>query len=252
MNNKNLKKFYDCVYSTGEHKHYSKNLLGKGIPLQVSEVLKEISWKGKSVLDIGCGTGLFSYLVKQSGANRVVAVDYSKEAIIKAKEKYGNCGIEFYCRDFKKMNDKFDVVTALGFLEHTASPFRVLKKLKSLLNPGGSLIIVCPNWANIRGYVLLTLFYLFEAPITLADRHYLTPLEFKDWVHKLRMNLSFRTFDHSWGGGNKMIRDFKRRLPRVLPGNKNIDKFISWLEKHNSSIKDCIGQDGAVALYHFQ
>lgn len=252
MLNKDLKRIYNKIYQLGEKRHYSKNLFNKGIALQAIEALKEFSWKDKAVLDVGCGTGLFVHLVKKAGAKRVVGVDYSKEAIRLAKEKYDEEGIEFYCQDFRKISGRFDVVASLGAIEHFDSPQEALKKFKSLIKGGGSIIIVCPNWTNIRGYILLTLFYLLGAPITLADKHYLTPLEFKKWARKLKMKMSFRTFDYDWAFRAKMIKDFRRRLPKILPGNKNIKRFINWLDQHVKFVEKKTQFNGAVALYHFR
>jgi len=248
----NLKKFYNQVYRKGETKHYSKNLFGDKLPLQVVEALKEISWKGKSALDVGCGTGLFAYLAKRAGAAKVVGVDYSKDGIAAAKKSYKLPGLDFYCKDFKTVKGKFDVVVSLGAIEHFDNPLNGLKKFKKLLKPKGSIIIAAPNWTNPRGYILMTLLHLFNAPITLADKHYLTPTEFSKWSKQLGMKLSWRTFDQSWGFGEKMIKDFRRRLPKVLPKNKNIPQFIKWLDEHVKFFEKDTKSNGAVGLYHFR
>ena len=252
MFNKDLKKIYDAIYRKGEKRHYSKNLFSQSAPLQVMEPLKELNWKGKDVLDVGCGTGLFSHLVKGKGAKKVTGVDYSKEAIALAKKKYGEEGIEFLCEDFTKIRGKYDAVVSLGTFEHLDNPLSTLKHFKGLLKKNGSIIIVSPNWTNPRGYALLTLYYLFNAKITLADRHYLTPIEFIGWSKAIGMKLNFRTFDYDWGFGEKMIKDFKRRLPRVLPGNRNVKKFIAWLKNHVPSVETPSKFNGALGLYRFR
>ena len=247
-----LKSFYNLVYKNVEDRHYSKNLFGRGVPLQVAEVLSELSLKNKTVLEVGCGTGFFAFLAKKAGAKKVVGVDYSNEAIRLAKKNHSLSGLEFYCRDFQKIRGKFDVIVSLGVIEHIDSPIKALRQLKNLLAKNGHLIIVCPNWSNPRGYVLLTLHYLFKSKITLADKHYLTPVEFQNWAEQLKMRLTFRTFDHDWAFGKKMIKDFQRRLPRVLPGNRNVKKLIKWLTNHTQKTEKSSTYNGAIALYHFR
>ncbi len=44
-------------------------------------------WKNKSVLDVGCGTGLFSYMIAKKGA-KVTGIDYAKQAITIANKTY--------------------------------------------------------------------------------------------------------------------------------------------------------------------
>ena len=99
-------------------------------------------------------------------------------------------------------------------------PLSTLKILKNHLNPKGKIIVTTPNWTNPRGYVLMTLWYLFKAPVTLADLHYLTPIDHKNWAKKLRMKLKWRTVEKSWAHGDLLINDFKKRIPNVLSDAK--------------------------------
>ena len=59
--NKNLKKFYDGVYKKGERKHFTTLVTTETLTEETNEVLKELNWKSKKVLDFGCGTGFFAY-----------------------------------------------------------------------------------------------------------------------------------------------------------------------------------------------
>jgi len=260
MKNKDLKKFYDGVYKKGERKHYTPLLLsGDKVPPAKLEVLREISWKGKTVLDAGCGTGELAGLIAKRGAKKVVGVDYSKDAISVAQKSWKGSNLEFLQKDINQIKEKFDVVVSLGTLEHLDEPLSVLKKLKSLLNPKGSLIITCPNWTNPRGYILQTLRILFDAKITLADIHYFSPLDFQNFAKKLGMKLTWRTVDHSWAQGEKLVADFIRRLPNVLVKDKRfkvslfrIAEFTNWIENTIVPIESKKTHSGAVGLYHFR
>lgn len=254
---KGLISFYDKVYRKGEKKHYTKLLLGKGMPSDVKEVLKEEKWRGKTVVDVGCGTGLLSYNLARRGA-KVLGIDFSKHAIKIAQSTYKHPNLEFRCMDVKKLTGRYDLVVSSGVLEHMNNPLGVLKRLKTCVKRGGSLIVVCPNWANPRGYILMTLRYLFRAPVTLADLHYLTPIEFEKWSKIMGMKLTWRTFDHDWGHGERLLKDFKRRLPNVLrdaklPRNqRNINDFIKWIKEHVVPLDHKTRFSGASGLYHFR
>lgn len=259
MRNKDLASFYNRVYKKGERGHYTSILLsGDKVPPAKAEVLKEVSWKGKTVLDAGCGTGELAYLIAKKGARRVIGVDYSQEAIAAAKKTYQLPNLEFMCDDIVGVKGKFDVITTLGTIEHTDDPLGVLKHLKSMLTQKGSLIVTCPNWVNPRGYMLLTLKHLFDAEITLADIHFLTPIEFEAWAKKLGMKLQWKTVEHEWAHGEKCISDFERRLPNVardssLPTDiKKILTHINWLETHMMPIEQNTKYGGAVGLYHLK
>ena len=257
MQNKDLKLFYNKVYREGEKKHYTSILLsGDKVPPAKDTVLKEISWKGKRVLDAGCGTGELPYLIAKKGAAHVLGIDYSKDAIEIAKKTYSASNLVFECTDISSVKGPFDVVCSLGTLEHIDDPVIVLRQFKKMLAPGGSLIITCPNWINPRGYMLLMLKYLFDARITLADIHFFTPLEFEQFAKKLGMSLKWRTVEQEWGHGEKMIRDFEKRLPNVLRDSKlplnekRLSAFLAWLENHMLAFEKDTRHGGAVGLYH--
>ncbi len=258
MKNKQLTKLYNSIYRKGERKHYtSLRLSGDKTPPAKMEVLKQISWKGKRVLDAGCGTGEMPHLIAKAGAKEVIGIDYSKDAIRVAESTYIRDNLKFSNTDIKNVKGRFDVIISLGTLEHLDHPFEILKKFKKMLKPGGHIIITCPNWTNPRGYVLMTLWHLFRARITLADLNYFTPLEFEYWADKLGMRLTWKTVDQEWGHGEKCIRDFERRLPNVardsnLPTTPaRIKEFTKWLEMHMVPIEQDVPYGGAVGVYHF-
>lgn len=259
MKNRKLKKFYNQVYRKGEKKHYTPLLFsGDKIPPARAEVLKELSWKKKSVLDAGCGTGELAYDIARRGAEKVLGVDYSLEAITIAKKNYRHEALFYECKDIRDVHGRFDVIVSLGTLEHLDNPEEALRFLKKLLTPDGDLIITCPNWLNPRGFILMTLRYLFGARITLADLNYFTPLDFENFAKKLRMKLQWRTIDSDWGQGEKMVQDFARRIPRVLAysnlpqSKKRIGEFLYWLKNHVADTLPITKSSGAVALYHLR
>lgn len=259
MKNKELEKFYDAVYKKGETKHYTKlRLAGGKLAADRAAALKEMAWKGKIVLDVGCGTGETAYYIAKRGAARVVGLDYSAEAIAAAREQYRHPNLSFEKKDITDVKEKFDVVLTMGTLEHTDDPFAMLKKFKAMLNPGGSIIVTSPNWSNPRGYMLLTLWFLFRARITLVDLHYFTPVEFAGWAKKLGMKLTWRTVDHSWSHGEKLIADFTRRLPNVARDSKlpttdvRIKEFVAWIEGHVLPLEKNAPHTGAIGVYHFK
>ena len=154
-----------------------------------------------------------------------------------------------------KLNEKFDIIVSIGTIEHMDNPIKIIKKLKSCLNKNGKIILTTPNWTNPRGYVLMTLFFLFNAPITLADLHYLTPNEHLKMAKKVNMKLKWRTIEESWGNGEIMIKDFEKRIPNVMKDiGKNIDKkqmksFLKWLKNNVSDMNNSLPQNGAIGLY---
>lgn len=254
--NQKLKDFYNNVYKKGEEKHFT-NLVTKGtVSEEADEILKEITWKSKKVLDVGCGTGFFAHNVAQKGGN-VLGIDFSEQAIEIAKKKYKKPNLKYKQMDVKDISGKYDIIVSIGTLEHMDNPLKILRLFKKHLNSKGKIIVTSPNWTNPRGYILMTLWHLFNAPITLADLHYQTPVDFQKYARKLDMYLKWRTIDESWANGEILIRDFQRRLPNVLgdaklPKNsKNIENFLNWLKINVVSFDNSLPHSGATGLYVF-
>lgn len=260
MKNQKLKAFYNSVYSKGEEKHYTKLLSRKRkeITEEKKAIISAIDWKKKDVIDIGCGTGELAGILAGRTKGKVVGIDYSGEAIAKAKKEYSAPNLSYICEDVRNIKDLFDIAIMAGTLEHMDDPFGALTRAKKNLKPKGSILITCPNWSNPRGYILIALKELFGAKITLADLHYLTPLEFIGWSKKLKMKLVWKTIEMDWGCGEKMVNDLKRRLPNVLKdfrGNvslESIERFVGWLSAHLSVLIPNQKSSGAVGFYHFK
>lgn len=256
--NKELETFYQDVYLKGEKKHFTPFVTKGTTSSEAKEIMQEISWKSKTVLDVGCGTGNFSNQVVKRGAKKVLGIDYAAEAIKIAKKKYIHPKLEFKKMDVKDVKEKYDVIVSIGTLEHMDNPYLILKKLKKQLNNNGKIIITSPNWTNPRGHMLMILYFLFDAPITLADLHYLTPKDFEKWAKKMNMDLKWHTFEKSWAHGQILIKDFQRRIPNILndmkiPVDKSkIDRLIQWIKRDIVGFDNSLEHSGAIGLYTFK
>jgi len=106
--------------------------------------------RGKRVLDIACGEGYGSYLLKQAGAVHVTGVDVSKESVAKAENLFSGDGLEFKVADAASLDvlfveNDFDVVVSVETIEHLTDPKSFLENLKRLTKPEGVIILSCPN-----------------------------------------------------------------------------------------------------------
>ncbi len=103
--------------------------------------------KNKRVLDIACGEGYGSALLKQWGAKEVVGVDISEGSILNARKNFSSEGVIFICGNAEQMQstEKFDVIVSFETIEHISDPEAYLYSLKSVLDERGVVIISCPN-----------------------------------------------------------------------------------------------------------
>lgn len=101
---------------------------------------------GKKVLDIACGSGYGSRILRLAGANSVVAVDVSPQTIEYAKKNYQENDLEFICADAEQFEwtERFDIVTSFETIEHLHNPEKFLKRIHNLLIPDGVFLLSVP------------------------------------------------------------------------------------------------------------
>jgi len=104
---------------------------------------------GDRVLEIGCGTGMFTEIFATSGAT-IVAVDLSRELLDKARARNlpGNRVI-FVEKPFEEcdVDGPFDAVIGSSVLHHLEIDVS-LQRIFQLLKPGGFLSFAEPNMLN--------------------------------------------------------------------------------------------------------
>ena len=110
----------------------------------------EMIGSNKTVLDVGCATG---YLAKTLRAfqNTVTGVEYDREAAERARafaERVVVADLDHV--DLRQALDgqTFDVIVFGDVLEHLRDPLPPLRQARSLLAPGGYVVISIPNVAH--------------------------------------------------------------------------------------------------------
>ena len=89
--------------------------------------------KGKKAIDLACGSGYFTRLVRKFGAKTVIGLDSSSEQIKLAEEMEGNekLGIEYTLGDVTDFNCKqwrgFDIVTTVFLLNYASAKKQLWK-----------------------------------------------------------------------------------------------------------------------------
>ncbi len=119
--------------------------------------------RGLGVLDLACGEGFYTRLIRASGAVCVQGVDISPEMIRLAEdiERQSPQGIEYRCADVAELPDlgRFDRVSA-AYLLHYAPSVEALaamcRCIAAQLKPGGQFVSINENpgqvFAEYTGY----------------------------------------------------------------------------------------------------
>lgn len=142
-----MKDGYNGKYSDYIHKydelasfHYEK----------ISNILiQKVDCNGKEVIDVGCGTGILSFIALDKGASRISCVDISKSMLEKCKEKsitkgYSDDLISFHEGDAEKLpfsHSTFDIVFLNMVLGMVPNQQATITELTRILRRGGTIAL---------------------------------------------------------------------------------------------------------------
>ena len=108
--------------------------------------------EGRTILDVGCGSGYHMWRMLGAGAHRVVGVDPSRLflAQFQAFKQYAQLGqakalnidlLPLRMEDVPRPLKAFDTTFSMGVLYHRKSPLDHMAELKDTLKPGGQLVL---------------------------------------------------------------------------------------------------------------
>jgi len=231
MKNVDLKEKYNTVFKEGSDNFFTCNVFH-----EAHTIVGTLDWQRLRVMDVGCGEGILPVMIAHAGAEHVVGVDYSEEAIENANSKFNIPNIQFIADDYRVIENKFDVITLQGVMEHLDAPWNELKNMmENYLEDDGCLITSSPSFLNPRGYVWMTLQKLFDVPMSLTDLHFICPFDMEKFCDENGYGLDYESIHQDWGSGDIMIRDFNKRLRNALRDadmdNSKVDDLLEWLQE---------------------
>lgn len=132
------------------HKDENKSLLNSIYKLvknyTLSKKVKLINslTSGRTILDIGSGTGAFLNKCKQNGW-KVSGIEISQDARIYTKNKYNITDLHSDFESSQFSYHQFDCITMWHSLEHVYNFDKMMDNINNCLKPDGVLIIALPN-----------------------------------------------------------------------------------------------------------
>jgi 2-polyprenyl-3-methyl-5-hydroxy-6-metoxy-1,4-benzoquinol methylase len=113
-------------------------------------------WKGKKVLEIGCGIGTDTINFARAGAE-VTAVDLTEKSLELARQRAKVFGVEnqihFIQANAEVLSQKvpvqsYDLVYSFGVIHHTPNPDQVLEEIRKYMGPDSTLkVMVYHRWS---------------------------------------------------------------------------------------------------------
>jgi ubiquinone/menaquinone biosynthesis C-methylase UbiE len=139
--------------------------------------------QGKRVLEVACGRGGFSTVLRSRGAT-VCGADFSAAALSITSQKVGRDSAGFLKTGLAQADahhlpfadSAFDCVISCETIEHLTNPPAALQEMARVCKAGGALYLTTPNYLNLMGL------YLVYDAILKKDRH----------------NAAAQPLDHRW------------------------------------------------------
>jgi len=120
-----------------------------------SRLLSGITIKDRSILDVGCGYGVFSMAITQHGA-QVTSLDLSKRATEIAKDVSEKLNIKIAiiqgdAQNIPCVSSVFDMIVSCETLEHMPDLRKALAEMFRCIKLGGCMLLTFPNVINPIG-----------------------------------------------------------------------------------------------------
>jgi 2-polyprenyl-3-methyl-5-hydroxy-6-metoxy-1,4-benzoquinol methylase len=113
-------------------------------------------WRGKKVLEIGCGIGTDTISFARHGA-QVTSVDLTEKSLEVARQRAKVFGLEdritFLQANAERLSEyvpveRYDLVYSFGVIHHTPHPEQVLEEIRKYVAPGSTVkIMVYNRWS---------------------------------------------------------------------------------------------------------
>ena len=167
---------FDSIY--GEKKglfqkfvdDYWRGVVQKRLELNVKKLQP---LEGKTILDVGCGSGRFCIEFARGGAKRVVGIDFAEAMIDMANQLAKQAGVADRCEfitgafpdALPPTEAKYDASTANGFFDYIDRPAPIIAKMRELTS--GTMIMSFPKAVEWRVPVRRVRFWLKGTPLFL-------------------------------------------------------------------------------------
>lgn len=144
----------------------------------------------EDILDVGCGAGKLTALLRTKTSGRVVGIDRTEEMIRDARATYGDQGIELLpvATDTLPFDEEFDGIFCNSVFQWFADPAVNLANFYRALRPGGRLAVQAPATYQYCPHFLKAIDYCRKSPeLDATFAAFRSPWFFRDTAAEYRL-----------------------------------------------------------------
>lgn len=179
------------------------------------------------VLDVGCSSGTFLFLLKERG-HEVLGLDFSESAAQEAGRRYGVTvrvgSLQQQAAELQRWAP--EAVCMFHVLEHLPDPLAALHQVRSILGPRGQLFLQVPNMDSWQAKIFGTRWYGMDVPrhaVNFTFRGLQRVMERAGFQTKNWKRFSLRDNSPSWASSLFLSVDpLKRRLSGSPSSTANV------------------------------
>jgi SAM-dependent methyltransferase len=109
-------------------------------------------WLGRVVWEAGCGSGTYTEHMRAAGCARILATDIDPRLLAIARRRFaGDDRVRIFSLDlgveaeFRQLDgEPIDTIVCLNVLEHVADDRGALARMRRVLAPGGTMVLLVP------------------------------------------------------------------------------------------------------------
>mgnify|MGYP003966111447 FL=1 len=114
-------------------------------------IVRSIMRPDSSIIDIGCGKGEMLRALREKGLNNLYGTEFGSMYDTSKKLEFATIlpyDITQLCKWSSDKSKTFDCTVLINVFEHVPEPVSLMRQLKSIISPGGTLIFCVPNDFN--------------------------------------------------------------------------------------------------------
>jgi 2-polyprenyl-6-hydroxyphenyl methylase/3-demethylubiquinone-9 3-methyltransferase len=193
-------------------------------------LLDQFITPGSRVLDLGCGSGIFSFYLAKNKSCQVLGVDGAENMIGLCNQRRDTLGLNqarFLKADIplsdNTLPERFDAVISSSVLEYIDDLPAVLRDIDARLGSGGVLILSFPNKSSVYRWMEKWSYRLLGKPAYYQYvRHVITPGELNHMLAAFGFQLKHTQY---YAASGSIMRVLRALLPAKYATNLFVNVY---------------------------